>query len=454
MDSLALPILAIPFFIIAKILTQDWKFNLKESLYIVLSSLAFAIAILIHISLRRAFPHIIESATTLAALNMFGSAVLRTLLFLYFYRMKSYSAKESFILMFLASVVGVLVEHFIGFSVLLLFPTFLATMALWQLVLYLVSISIVAIFSAFLLLLLSRGPRNMIARDIRLQSILVGVSVFILISMQVLTVSWRYQEHALVFFSWNTIFLLGSILASFGGFFIYAKMLTQKFTILQKEIEQKNLAYYTQQIEQQQTAMRKFKHDYQNILLSINSFVKEKDWAGLEQYMPKVETASALITEDNFALENLSNIKPPEIKGLLAAKLMMAQNISMDIHTTFEAQEEIDRIPFDSVVLVRMLGIILDNAIEELTALGEGTLMVACWSAGNGVTFVVQNTCRADMPKLHELEQLGFSTKGDGRGLGLNNLAEITAAHPDNITLQTSIKDGNFIQKLRIGGAG
>ena len=98
-----------------------------------------------------------------------------------------------------------------------------------------------------------------------------------------------------------------------------------------------------------------------------------------------------------------------------------------------------------------MLGIILDNAIEELEVLGKGQLTVACYRRKNMIAFVVQNTCRSDIQQLHELTQPGFSTKGTGRGLGLGNLAEFVTAYSDKFSLQTSIQDGHFIQKLWIG---
>ena len=224
----------------------------------------------------------------------------------------------------------------------------------------------------------------------------------------------------------------------------------EKMILRQKEAEQKIQQEYTEHIEAQQTGMRKFKHDYKNILLSVDGFVAEEDWEGLKQYMPKVKAASSIITKDEFALENLSKIKSPEIKGLLAAKLMLAQNINIDIHTTFEADSEIDHVSADSVALVRMLGIIMDNAIEELQALGGGQLSVACFKAGNAVNFVVKNTCRPDLPSIRQLSQSGFSTKGENRGLGLSNLSELANATP-NVALQTNVVDGNFIQRLIVG---
>jgi len=67
------------------------------------------------------------------------------------------------------------------------------------------------------------------------------------------------------------------------------------------------------------------------------------------------------------------------------------------------------------------------------------------------IMFVVQNTCRLDIPKVHQLKQLGFSTKGSGRGIGLTNLSEL-ANEQDNVSLETVVLGDQFIQKVVIGG--
>ena len=157
--------------------------------------------------------------------------------------------------------------------------------------------------------------------------------------------------------------------------------------------------------------------------------------------------ASEAMTKDSFTLEALGKVKVRELKAVLAAKLMAAQ--SMNINTYFEVPEEIDHIPANSFAIVRMIGIIMDNAIEALAELGSGTLMVGCFKDSAGITFIVQNNCRADIPKLHQLKEIGFSTKGSGRGLGLGILSELVASLP-NATLSTCISNHNFVQKLII----
>jgi len=247
-----------------------------------------------------------------------------------------------------------------------------------------------------------------------------------------------------------TSILLPMILTAVFAIFLILRIYDTRQKSKMRKEAQRNLEYYTENLEKQQLSVRRFKHDYRNILLSLDSFLETDDLPGLkEYYYSKIKPASAIVTENDFNLDRLSKIKVKEIKSILAAKLMAAENL--DIDTTFEAPDEIDRIPINSVALVRMLSIILDNAIEELATLDGGKLLVACYKSGTSLTFVIQNTCRPDIPTLRHLKEVGFSSKGENRGLGLSNLAELADAYP-NITLRTKIANGNFIQKLTIAG--
>jgi len=281
-----------------------------------------------------------------------------------------------------------------------------------------------------------------------------GLALVYLIPVSVLQVLQLFIGETAPWWTENpagvVIVLLPSISSAILSLVLGLCVLTVLHNKRMKEATQRYLEYYTEQIEEQQSAMRKFKHDYQNILTALSGFIYDEDWSGLTAYYTtRIEPASAVITKNDFALEALSRIKPREIKGLLVSKLMMAQNLGID--TTFEMPDEINHFPVDSVALVRMLGIILDNAIEELTTLGKGKLLVACYKDKRDFTFVVQNTCRPALPTLRQIEKIGYSTKGKGRGLGLSNLVELVNASP-NITLKTSIDEGNFIQKLTLTG--
>lgn len=76
----------------------------------------------------------------------------------------------------------------------------------------------------------------------------------------------------------------------------------------------------------------------------------------------------------------------------------------------------------NTVELSRIIGIIVDNAIEASENLEEPLINIAFIDNEEAVTFIVMNKCSDDIPKIHELFEQGFSTKGDNRGLGLSTL--------------------------------
>jgi len=429
------------YFIIAKILMRDRKLCLKESLYIMLGSLLCALVHVVYVaSITSEYP----SATIFSA-YLFYRVFFLLSLFLYFYKLKSYPVKKAVLLLVFSDLLILIARFLTNFIFSLALP-----LASPFLVRFFINF-ILGVSFAFLFVKTSGKVRNTLNANTRLLAVCFWGSFITWASFQVMSIlaSFSVSLDELFLTGWSTLLLLGYVATAIVSFFFYSRSLNTKLLLQRKEIEQENLQFYTSEIEQQQTAMRRFKHDYQNILNSLHSFIKEKDWDGLEQYyVSKVESASAVITQNDFALEALGKIKVREIKGILATKLLLAQNMGID--TSFEADEEIDHIPIDSVTLVRMLGIVLDNAIEAAESLDAGQLRAACLKTKTGITFIVQNNCAPDMPSLQELKQDGFSTKGPGRGQGLSILSELASSCP-NVALSMSIVESTFTQKLMIG---
>ena len=190
--------------------------------------------------------------------------------------------------------------------------------------------------------------------------------------------------------SWDMFFLCIFSAVVLISFLFYAKNLQRKTALLHKEEEFQLLQYYTEQIKEQQTIIRKFEQDYQTVFLSMKHLIKTKDWTALKHYFSAVESSWSLADGADFAMEALTKIKVNEIKSILSAKLMKAQRLKID--ASFECDEEIEAIPADSVTLVRILGIILDNAIEALEELTYGKLTIACFKENKTVNLIISNT--------------------------------------------------------------
>ncbi|WP_375180405.1 sensor histidine kinase [Enterococcus rotai] len=246
----------------------------------------------------------------------------------------------------------------------------------------------------------------------------------------------------------NEFFIIGYGLLSMLVFLALLYSLQKEYTAKEKQKEMTYLKDYTDQLEKNYTEMRRFKHDYQNILLSIEDYIKEKDLIKLEEYFySKIKTASTAIEKNDFKLSQLGNLKVNELKSVLANKLSISQELGID--TEVEISERIEAIEADSIVLVRALGIILDNAIEAAEQIDNGMIRVAFFRKLNKLVIVVVNSCSKELPKLFELKKEGFSTKGENRGMGLSNLEQMVAS-TGNMMLDTKIDHGVFTQMLSI----
>jgi len=328
---------------------------------------------------------------------------------------------------------------------------------------YTVTVFISSILFTTLVTKFTVNVRNSIKQAFDTQKIVALIMPIVLVLLNIIMIIYVLviNETALNVFTFISIALF--LFASFGlvavfGFVLYVKRLDDYHQYQREEEERKSLLYYMDVIEKQYTDIRKFKHDYQNLLLSLKDFIEEGDLEGLTTYFnDKIKPLSEKIINQNFALENMTRLKVRELKSILSSKLIMAQENGISIQ--LDIKEDITDIPMNSVNLVRMLGIILDNAIEALVQLPvdrDRTLIVGIWRDEKNMTILIQNTCCDNIPKLHKLRQSGFSTKGKDRGLGLSNLLEI-AAEQANVWLDTSIEispstseNSQFIQKIII----
>ncbi|WP_459480279.1 sensor histidine kinase [Clostridium saccharoperbutylacetonicum] len=231
--------------------------------------------------------------------------------------------------------------------------------------------------------------------------------------------------------------------------YILIKNIIKDLEFKNKKFQFENLQEYTSNLEKLYTEMREFRHDYINILSSIIGYIENKDMPGLEVYFNnKIVPLGKGIESNNFKIGHLKNIKLLELKGILSSKLIHAQELGIDVF--IDIMDDITRIDMDIVDLCRTVGILIDNAIEAALTSTNRSLKVALVNKHNSTIIVIINSCPENTPPIYKLFQKGFSTKGQNRGLGLSSLKELIS-HYNNISLDTIIENGEFIQKLEIG---
>ncbi|WP_250674952.1 GHKL domain-containing protein (plasmid) [Paraclostridium ghonii] len=222
----------------------------------------------------------------------------------------------------------------------------------------------------------------------------------------------------------------------------------RKCEIRQYEMEFKNLENYTEVLEEKYLEIRRFRHDYINIMASMSEYITNKDLDGLTNYFNNnIMKLTNEIKLNNFKLNALKNIKISEIKGLVSSKLISAQEKGIDV--TFESVNQIHSVNMDIVAFCRCIGILIDNAIEESLSIDNGMIRVGFITNENSLSFIVINAYEEKSYKIHQYFQEGFSTKGNNRGLGLSNLKRLID-DCSNVHLDTSIDNGHFIQIMTI----
>lgn len=272
--------------------------------------------------------------------------------------------------------------------------------------------------------------------------------MFIVFSYQTISMIQTYAENEYLFL----MFLLFYCLVA--GLVISVLRFLLKNSRLEAEAKTNKIisdlqASYVDEVKKQYQEMRKFRHDYTNLLSTVNYYLEHDEIEELKHFFAKdmLET-SALLKENNLILDALQNIESLGIRSIFYTKLLLAQqrNIPMQVEIK-EAIPDIKKV--GTVSLVRLFGIFLDNAIEELDALKDGSLTIVVFKDQDEVTYVVQNTAREEIEPLQQLKKEGFSTRGENRGLGLANVEEILQNEPD-LLLETSFAENTFIQKLTI----
>lgn len=214
----------------------------------------------------------------------------------------------------------------------------------------------------------------------------------------------------------------------------------------QKEFEQ--LKIYTEELESISNELRGFKHDCSNIMLTLRSFVDEENVDGLKEYFYKeLLPESKGILRDNKSLSSLQHIKIIPIKGLISSKHFLAEKLGIKFN--IEVIEDIYKIHMKLFDLSRIVGILIDNAIEEANECEEKYVSVGFYMEKDGVILVVKNICRECITS-ENIYKKGFSTKGEGRGIGLSNLRDILEERYPNALISTTIVDNVFTQELAI----
>ncbi|WP_125583528.1 ATP-binding protein [Levilactobacillus cerevisiae] len=196
---------------------------------------------------------------------------------------------------------------------------------------------------------------------------------------------------------------------------------------------------YDRRISDQVRAIREFKQIYQKQMLRLGDYLDAEDYAGLTAYYQTLNSRWQATSQlAGLEEEGLQRLNDPALKSLLFQKLLAAQNKGRTLR--LEIPDPVRSLPMNSVRLLRVAGILLDNALEAAPVASQPDIYCAILDYPDAIEFSVANPVLAtDPPKINRFMTAGYTTKGQGHGQGLRTVQEIVA-ETDNASLQIALK--------------
>ncbi len=195
--------------------------------------------------------------------------------------------------------------------------------------------------------------------------------------------------------------------------------------------------------------VRSFKHDFDNIVNSIGGYVINEDMEGLKKYY------NQLLEECNKT-NNLYALSPavinhPAIYHILATKYYEAdkQNVSIHLNVFLDLNEIESRMKIYD--FTRILGILLDNAIDAAKECDEKIINVTFRKENTNdmIAIIIQNTYNNKDVDTEDIYRKGITSKENHSGLGLWKIRQILM-HNNNLNLFTTKDSKFFTQQFEI----
>lgn len=247
---------------------------------------------------------------------------------------------------------------------------------------------------------------------------------------------------------WITIISIVSLVGYFA-ISIYSLLSTSKLDTTSRDLEEAQLHNKTLTILHD--SLRGFKHDFHNIVQGIGGYIDREDLEGLKHYYEQ-------LLEDCNRTNNLTALSPsvinnPAIYNVMADKYHKADEIGIQINLgIFMDLNEIEK-HMKIYEFTRILGILLDNAIEAANECEQKVVHVNYRKDENRHRYVItiENTYSNKEINLDKIFEKAYSTKSKkaNSGLGLWEIRQLLKKN-NHLNLYTSKTEEYFSQQFEI----
>ena len=190
------------------------------------------------------------------------------------------------------------------------------------------------------------------------------------------------------------------------------------------------------QLEDLNGTLRAQRHDFMNHLQVVFSLLELEDYKEASDYIERVYG-------DIRRVRRTLKTAHPAINALLAAKVGDCE--ARGVHVDLQIESPWAGLPVESWEMCRVLGNLIDNAMDAMKDAPEPRLLIRLSESVQSYTFVIANNGPMIQPSIAErIFQRGFSTKGEGRGMGLSIVRGIMESGGGRLTLASDERETRF----------
>ncbi|MGT2756548.1 GHKL domain-containing protein [Streptococcus ovuberis] len=290
---------------------------------------------------------------------------------------------------------------------------------------------------------------NLVAEDKRILYLANWVMVAYYLLMQTLT----YLEHeiGLPTMAYRQLILVLYLVIFMGiikqlDFHLRKKL--QEQLDFQQALQLKSLEDYSNQVEDLYREVKGFRHDYANLMTTLRLAIEDNDIEQIRDiYQTVLKDSSKQFRASKYDIGRLVNIDNSALKSLLASKFLQANDNNVSV--SLEVPEVIKPQGVELVDFITIVSILCDNAIDAAIDAAIPKVRIAFLTVNNKQMFIIENTTKEERVDLSKLYAFGYSSKGEGRGIGLYNVMKILERYP-HVSLNTTSVSYLFCQSLEI----
>lgn len=211
-----------------------------------------------------------------------------------------------------------------------------------------------------------------------------------------------------------------------------------------------SLTKYTSQLEVMTDDLRRFRHDYQNILYSLTSALETNNLDYAKQALSHLtSTTQRNIKVPTGIIGPLKNIIDPGIKAVTFNKILSAMDKGLNLEVEIDAPIQLTQ-TLEQVDAIRVITILLDNAIHAAVGSEKKLINLSLYENQFAQFIVVGNSTAQEAVDLNQLTAMTHTVVlGKNHHLGLRNLQIILARYPDASNNRSS-KAHYFEQRIII----